>query len=318
MTKLSQCQADLQRVRAARDQLRADNAFLLQQFDEVAAENETLRQELAECQGTTAPPPTGLSPIAAPIGPFTEVDGNYATDHGIYRSGPGPYAPIKGVYAHEHIRSNISAMNWHDGRSWPVSGAPVVIEDIICEDCHANPPLSLNGTAECNLWVGCNADVKRVVLKRGAWMGLWTGGSAPMGSGGGCWGSIFEDLTIVEQRIGIYVEHTTEGTTFRRLHIEASMTGVNVEWWYNGIGSRSCLFEDGYVKVPSGQPAFFLDAGTYGFTLRNLVIEDGYIALPRNLVDPSKPNVVENVRRLDGTPLTEANGGIVYHSNLIG
>lgn len=243
-----------------------------------------------------------------PRGPFTVIDGHGVDPQGILfdawameRGAPRHYDRL---HCLNHRANNGQFMAWSDGEALPVN-PPIRISDCIFEHASASPPGSANGTAEANLWVGLSAHVNRVVLRDGAWMGLWTGGS--------CHGSTFQNLRISEQRIGIYMEHDTTKCRFRDLLISAD-TGITVEWSYGGHGSHSNVIEDFDITCTDPQGyGIFLDGGPYGFTIRNGVIRGGAgISVPRldprYMVDPFKPNVIENVTRPDGSPVP-----VTYH-----
>lgn len=251
-------------------------------------------------QGTTssdgADPdaPSGLT-IAPPVGPFVTVDGAFQTSTGVYY---GAYElaqgkrEIKKYIVRNHTDINVGAMNWKDGAAHPIS-SPVLIEDIIAEGASRTPPRSADGTSEANMWVGTTAIARRFVLRNGAWMGLWTGGLG--GPGMGCQNSLFEDFEVLDQpHIGIYIEHETANTTFRRFRVRSQGTGINVEWWYredNGEmgGSHGLIIEDFDIRSEEDW-GIFIDAGNYDITIRNGKLSGhAGIAHPKNLVDPTKP-----------------------------
>ena len=100
---------------------------------------------------------------------------------------------------------------------------PALIEDIVITDVARAQRRSSNGTAEACLWVGNTATVRRAVLRRCAWMGVWTGGATD--------GSVLEDLTIDDTPTGVYIEHFTTGSLFQRLRIGPLVhTGITCEW----------------------------------------------------------------------------------------
>jgi hypothetical protein len=254
-----------------------------------------------------------------PVGPFTEIDGNYATEYGASWLGSGSRTFQK-LYIHENNRDNIRAMHWSNGSAQPVpADNPIIVEDCKLYDASASPPLDLGGTAESNLWIGGRANVNRVDLRRGAWMGLWTGGitTNPVA---GCYQSTFTNMSITEQRVGIYCEHVTKECTFSNFVIEAEENGVYIEWWYGGIGSNDLLFEDFEIDITGGGwgprdgYGFMLDAGTYGCTIRNGIIRGGKgIELPNHRAGPGTANTVTNVVDENGDPVT-----ITYHDRPIG
>ena len=181
---------------------------------------------------------------------------------------------------------------------------------------------SLDGTGEFNLQIGGHATVNRVDLRNAGWTGLWTGGIAET-TGAGCYQSTFQNMSITDQRIGIYCEHDTIGCTFSNFEIEASVVGVNMEWWYRDgpsnvlSGSYGNVFENFDIDMTSStftaSPddwltrsgwGIWLSAGSYGNTIRNGVIRGGNgIRLPSNRVSPGTANTVTNVVDENGDPV---------------
>jgi hypothetical protein len=142
-------------------------------------------------------------------------------------------------------------------------------------------------------------------------MGMWTGAKN--------FGSVIEDFELLEMpHVGLYVEHVTANATFRRGRIESQDSGINVEWWYGGAGSYGLTFEDLDIYCPPRTgvvSGMFLDAGTYGCTIRSVRFwgPGDAIGLPNNLAGPT-PNVVD-----EASCLFENSGQrIWYHSNAIG
>ena len=100
---------------------------------------------------------------------------------------------------------------------------PYVLEDLAISQVMRPVPGSSNGTAESCLWLGSTGTVKRVSAASCAVSGIWTGTANT--------GSHVEDVTVDRTPVGIYIEHFTTGTTFRRLRIGPNVDrGVNAEW----------------------------------------------------------------------------------------
>ena len=172
----------------------------------------------------------------------------------------------------------------------------------------ADNPESLNGTGEACFWIGHRVaeGVRRIAGDRCDWMGLWTGNAIR--------DTIIQDVTIRDTPVAIYPEHRTTRVLFRRLDLTAEKTAFNVEWWYDGVGSSDLTVEQ--FRMTAGRIGIFLDAGTFGTTVRNGVVRapDG-IGHPANLVDPSRPNVIErNTINLSGVPGRK----VWQHNNKIG
>ena len=125
---------------------------------------------------------------------------------------------------------------------------------------------SSNGTAEACLWLGSRGAVQRVSVHDCAISGIWTGTAMKS--------SRVEDATITRSRVGIYIEHFTTGTTFRRLHFGAGVTrGVNAEWANRAQGGRPAsvdnVIEDAYFGT--SHVGVYLDQGTTRTLIRRSV-----------------------------------------------
>jgi len=125
---------------------------------------------------------------------------------------------------------------------------------------------SSNGTAEACLWLGSRGRVQRVRVRNCAISGIWTGTAMKS--------SRIEDATIEHSRVGIYIEHFTTGTTFRRLHVGAGVTrGVNAEWANHAQGGRPAsvdnVIEDAYFRT--SHVGVYLDQGTTRTLVRRAV-----------------------------------------------
>ena len=222
-------------------------------------------------------PPTTSYP-APPVGPFTLMDGGGTQHHAIDPVDPSGMV-IEKLHVQNYDRTGIGIMIWPQQEVT----APVTVRDCIIENVSAIPPRSRNGTSEACLWIGNKTNVNRVKIRNGAWMGMWTGSL--------CHDSVFEDIEISDcPHVGLYIEHQTKRVVFRRCSFSAMDNAVNIEWWYGGEGSNSILFEDCTFNSTNGW-GIFADAGTYDLTVRRCkFLGKNGIALPKNLVDPTKPN----------------------------
>jgi hypothetical protein len=87
--------------------------------------------------------------------------------------------------------------------------------------------------------------------------GVWTGTATR--------GSSIQDVAVDRTRVGIYIEHYTTGTTFRRLRIGPHVSrGVNAEWANWRLGGKPAsvdnVIEDALVET--GRVGVYLDQGT--------------------------------------------------------
>jgi exopolysaccharide biosynthesis polyprenyl glycosylphosphotransferase len=124
-------------------------------------------------------------------------------------------------------------------------------------------PGSSEGRAEACVWIGNSGSVRRVRAARCAWAGLWTGTATR--------GSRFEDIDVARAPTGVYIEHYTHDSVFRRLRIRPSVrTGVVAEWadpaWNGEPASVDNMIEDS--RFESWLAGVFLDAGTTRTTVR--------------------------------------------------
>ena len=250
-------------------------------------------------------PPTDLN-IAPPVGPFQVMDGGGTQSSAIFDRS------VSGV-----TRKKLDIRNYREYgyglMAWPAqtSTGRATIEDIVTNNIGQNK--AMDGTGEAGLWIGQTADVRRFVCRNSHWMGLWTGAR--------CNNSLFEDFELLDMpHVGLYVEHVTSNTIFRRGRIVSQATGINVEWWYGGEGSHNLVFEDLDIYCPVGShwthSGMFLDAGTYGCTIRRVRFwgPGNAIWLPNKRAGSGAANVVD-----EATIKFENQGHrIRYHDNNMG
>ena len=141
--------------------------------------------------------------------------------------------------------------------------APYVLTDLNVSRVTRRVPGSSDGTAEACLWLGSTGSVRRVIARRCGVSGIWTGTANR--------GSSVEDALVDRTRVGVYIEHFTTGTTFRRLRIGPNVAkGVNAEWANQARGGKpasvdnvieDCYFDTTIVGV-------YLDQGTTRTSVR--------------------------------------------------
>jgi hypothetical protein len=141
--------------------------------------------------------------------------------------------------------------------------APYVLTDLDLSHVVRRVPGSSDGTAEACLWLGSRGTVSRVSARRCGVSGIWTG-TANMASR-------VEDVAVDRTPVGIYIEHFTTGTTFRRLRIGPNVArGVNAEWANHALAGRPAsldnVIEDGYFKTTI--IGVYLDEGTTRTSVR--------------------------------------------------
>jgi hypothetical protein len=141
--------------------------------------------------------------------------------------------------------------------------SPYVLTDLNVSRVARPVPGSSEGTAEACLWLGSTGTVRRVSVRRCAISGIWTGSANT--------GSRIEDASVDRTRVGVYIEHFTTGTTFRRLRVGPNVTrGVNAEWANHAVGGKPAsvdnVIEDGYFETAI--IGVYLDQGTTRTSVR--------------------------------------------------
>jgi hypothetical protein len=144
-----------------------------------------------------------------------------------------------------------------------VVARPPLLEDITAAYVRWSPPLSSNGTAEACLWVGNTAVVRRVRLSSCAWEGLWVGTAAT--------NALFEDIRVLNEGIGVYLEHFVHSSTFRRLQIGPNVyRGLTCEWADPVWGSQPACVNNviEQSRFETQGVGVYLDEGTTNTTVR--------------------------------------------------
>jgi hypothetical protein len=124
-------------------------------------------------------------------------------------------------------------------------------------------PGSSNGTAEACIWIGNTGSVRRARLRSCAWTGLWTGTSTDRAH--------VDGLDVDRAPTGVYVEHFTRDSRFRRLRIGPQVrVGLTAEWadpeWDRLPASVDNLIE--LSRFESWLAGVYLDEGTTRTTVR--------------------------------------------------
>jgi hypothetical protein len=128
------------------------------------------------------------------------------------------------------------------------------------------PPRSSDGTAEACIWIGNTGTVRRVRARSCAWAGLWTGGAAL--------GVVFERIDIDDAPTGVYVEHFTHNSIFRKVRVGSRVRiGLLAEWadpaWNGAPASVDNVVEDS--DFASSVVGVYLDEGTTRTTIRRSI-----------------------------------------------
>jgi hypothetical protein len=130
-------------------------------------------------------------------------------------------------------------------------------------------PGSSMGRAEACVWIGSAGSVRRVRARSCASSGLWTGTATRR--------SLFDAIDVDRAQTGVYLEHFTHGSTFRRLRIGPRVrVGLNAEWadpaWDRRPASVDNVIEDS--RFESTLAGVYLDEGTTRTTVRRSTFID--------------------------------------------
>jgi hypothetical protein len=140
----------------------------------------------------------------------------------------------------------------------------VILEDVDVAGVARADPGSSNGRAEACVWVGNSASVRRVRVRSCAWTGVWTGTATH--------GAAFDQIDVDRAPTGVYLEHFTHDSTFRRLRVGPRVqVGLTAEWadpaWSRRPASVRNLIEDS--RFESTVAGVYLDEGTTRTTVRD-------------------------------------------------
>ena len=140
---------------------------------------------------------------------------------------------------------------------------PLTVEDVDVARVGRPDPGSSNGRAEACVWIGNTGSVRRVRARSCAWSGLWTGTATH--------GAAFDEIDVDHTPTGVYIEHFTHDSTFRRLRIGPDVRiGLTAEWadpaWGRRPASVGNLIEDS--RFDSRVAGVYLDEGTTRTTIR--------------------------------------------------
>ncbi len=140
---------------------------------------------------------------------------------------------------------------------------PFRLADVDVAEVARPLPGSSDGRAEACVWVGNPGVVQRVRARRCAWTGLWTGTATS--------GAVFDRIDVDRTPTGVYMEHFTRSSRFRRLEIGGEVRiGLLTEWADPASGGRAAsvdnVIEDSWFA--SRLAGVYLDAGTTRTTVR--------------------------------------------------
>jgi hypothetical protein len=142
------------------------------------------------------------------------------------------------------------------------------------------------GTNEGGIWTGgVEAAIIGNKIARARWDGIETVGSSTR--------TTVVDNVIRDTRTGIYLEHSTNESLFSRNLIVRASTGINVEWWHEGVGSSRNTFTSNRI-VSSPRSGLFVDVGNDGNQIVGNLFVGG--ARPAIILQGSSNNVVRRNR----------------------
>ncbi len=126
-------------------------------------------------------------------------------------------------------------------------------------------PNKADGTNEGAIWSGgTQAAIIGNVIRRTGWDGIETVGSSL--------GISVVGNDIARTGVGIYIEHSTNRSLFASNRIANVETGINVEWYYQGVGSTQNHFVANEL-INAGR-GVFIDVGDDGNLVeRNLFLD---------------------------------------------
>jgi parallel beta-helix repeat protein len=176
------------------------------------------------------------------------------------------------------------------------------------------------GTNEGGIWTGgVEAAVIGNTVRRARWDGIETVGSSTR--------TTILRNKIYETRTGIYLEHSTHRSLIARNLIVNALTGITVEWWHEGEGSRRNTFA--YNRIVSSETGIFVDVGgDHNRILGNIFVGGSRPAIvlqgsSNNLVQAnrgcSSPGgslvLLESARWDDGRPADSKENRLVGNEN---
>ena len=265
------------------------------------------RDEVVLDEGRVVRYARGRGYYAWPLAPRPAL-GPFSVYHSAYRDAavadPGRINKLEILGAPDYGLEIMGAFS--EGVPAPSPG-PFLVSDIIAQRIGHTPPTS-NGTAEAGIWLGAQANARRLVAS-GTWDGIWTGCQ--------CRSSVVADFTVGQAdgqggytlpvpHVGVYCEHFTRHTIFTRGTIRAESYGGVNEWWYpdpayaayvaaeypqalsGKAGSCFNVYDNLLIYCPPGGWGWFADAGTWGCRWQNCLFygPGNGISLPSNLAGP--------------------------------
>jgi len=137
------------------------------------------------------------------------------------------------------------------------------LEDIDVAEVARPQPGSSDGQAEACIWIGNTGTLRRARVRSCGWTGLWTGTATRRAT--------VDQVDVDRTRTGVYLEHYTTDSTFRRLWVGPRVRiGLVAEWaspaWNGNPASVGNLIE--HSRFETSLAGVYLDEGTTHTTIR--------------------------------------------------
>jgi parallel beta-helix repeat protein len=152
-----------------------------------------------------------------------------------------------------------------------------------------NPDVA-TGTSEGGIWSGgVEAGIVGNHIRNTGWDGIETVGSSR--------GVAIVDNDVSQTRVGIYLEHETNGSLVAGNDISRVVAGINSEWRYGGHGSAGNTIVGNRVVAPEQNGLFIDVAGDRNRIADNLVVDAGQAPI---VLQGASGNVVTGNRACAG------------------
>ena len=175
------------------------------------------------------------------------------------------------------------------------------IADPARKGCGTDPAVKGCGTSEGGIWSGSyEGAIIGNRVRRTGWDGIQTVGSSTRAT--------IVGNHVAETRTGIYLEHATNNSLIARNVVRRVRTGINVEWEYGGVSSRSNMFRGNRI-MDADHVGLFVDVGSDGNRVVGNEFHRG--ARPAIVLQGSSGNIIESNRACGGKgPLIDERVGL--------
>jgi parallel beta-helix repeat protein len=200
-------------------------------------------------------------------------------------------------------------------------------------------PATASGTNEAGIWLGGQDGIAyRNIVTQTGWELIWTGTN--------CYRCLVRENALGSATYGVYLEHSSDGTTIEGNTISDVSFGVNIEWSYfegtvyrgttdavvrgntittlNGTGIQGSVSDDGLVvdgnTIRGSKTPVALQA------LQHATVEDNDLRDPGATycvyewgIDPDQSTTIRpsDLNTITGNDCRGVTNGVVYHLNAI-